>query len=315
MRYLFLLLSLFAIRPHAAEGSLPAIPSGKFIVQREPGAVVVTTLNKKVVLRYQLDRLADSNLSVESGCYFHPIATPGGTVMTEVGPPDHPHHRGAFLAWVEMHGKKDADFWGWGEHAPKKDRKIVNREVTGLVSDGVAARFRARNEWLAEGEPMMKEDLHVSVRSTSSANVIDLTYTLAADADVTLSRWAFSGFCLCTRKDGKLETEGPEGAVALPNPSHLEPETDWPAARWYDYTLRLGGDTVAGVAVIDHSKNPASLWHNHRDVRVLNPCIVAPAAVVVKANQPLVLRYRIVAHDGPVPREFLNRLATDWAGE
>jgi hypothetical protein len=103
--------------------------------------------------------------------------------------------------------------------------------------------------------------------------------------------------------------------VKLPNPSHLKPESDWPAAPWYGYQLKLKDGTVAGVAVIDHPKNPPSLWHNHRDVRMLNPCIVAPGEVVLKANEPLVLRYRVVAHDGPTRPDLLDRLAREWRGE
>jgi hypothetical protein len=48
---------------------------------------------------------------------------------------------------------------------------------------------------------------------------------------------------------------------------------------------------------------------------MLNPCIVAPDKVVLKANQPLVLRYRVVAHDGPVRRDQLDRLAAEWRKE
>ncbi|MEK7684159.1 MAG: DUF6807 family protein [Verrucomicrobiota bacterium] len=127
-----------------------------------------------------------------------------------------------------------------------------------------------------------------------------------------MAQGAFSGFCVRTRKDGKLEAFGPSGVVSLPNPKHTEPNSDWPAASWYDYTLTLEDGQIAGVAVIDHPRNPPSLWHNHREIRMLNPCLVAPGPVVLKAGQPLVLRYRVVAHDGPVPRELLNRLSKEW---
>ena len=103
--------------------------------------------------------------------------------------------------------------------------------------------------------------------------------------------------------------------MKLPNPSHVKPESDWPAAPWYGYTLRLDDGKVAGVAVIDHPQNPRSFWHNHRDVRMLNPCIVAPAAVKLNANEPLVLRYRVVAHDGETPASELGRLAEAWGKE
>jgi hypothetical protein len=45
---------------------------------------------------------------------------------------------------------------------------------------------------------------------------------------------------------------------------------------------------------------------------MLNPCIVAPKEVTMKAGVPLVLRYRVVVHDGPTPRALLNNLAKDW---
>ena len=121
MTVLLLVLSVAVVSGRERAGQ-----SEKLSTAREPDAVVVKNSAGKTILRYQLDRPADSKLSVESGCYFHPITTPNGTVITEVAPSDHLHHRGAFLAWVEMHGKKDADFWGWGEHAPKKHRKILS---------------------------------------------------------------------------------------------------------------------------------------------------------------------------------------------
>jgi hypothetical protein len=306
----------------AAEG-----PATGISASRGDDAVVVTSGDREI-LRYQLKKPADVKLPVDSGCYFHPLATPAGVVITDVAPPDHPHHRGVFLAWVETHGKVDADFWGWGEHAPIKNRRIVNREVGTVATESrsgpdgtvAAARFSVRNDWVADGEPVMREDLRVAVHAApgAKANVLDLTYTLTPTADLTLTRWAFSGFCVRTRGPAdapQLTAYGPQGEVTLPNPSHVKPDSDWPAAPWYDYTLKLKDGKVAGVAVIDHPKNPPSLWHNHRDVRMLNPCIVAPDKVVLKANEPLVLRYRVVAHDGPVPNEQLDRLARDWGKE
>ena len=280
-------------------------------------AVVLSTGESSPV-KYQVRKPADVKLPVESGGYFHPLTTPAGVVVTDVAPADHPHHRGVFLAWVEMHGKKDADFWGWGEHAPIKDRRIVSRGARATTNDqGRLTAMTARNDWVAEGETVLSEVLAavVSTDGPAKATVLDLTYTLTPTADLTLSRWAFSGFCVRTRGDGKLTAHSPAGEVKLPNPSHVKPESDWPAAAWYGYTLKFDDGKVAGVAVIDHPQNPPSLWHNHRDVRMVNPCIVAPAEVKLKANEPLVLRYRVVAHDGETPGEELDRLAVEWGKE
>jgi len=294
----------------AAEETKPGV---RLSVERGDGAVVMKGAEGRTILQYQLRKPVGSKLTVGSACYFHPFATPMGTVVTDVAPDDHLHHRGVFLAWVEMHGRKDADFWGWGEHAPRTGRTIVNLEVSDISMDADAAEFRALNEWQVEGDPLLKEDLRVSLRVLPAAHLLDLTYALTADADLTLSQWAFSGFCVRARKDGQVVVEGSDGTVDFPNPNHMKPDSDWPDARWYGYTLKLTNGVVTSVAVLNHPKNPPTLWHNHRDIRMLNPCIVAPAAVTMKAGVPLMLRYRVLVHDGPTPRRLLDGLASEWA--
>jgi hypothetical protein len=45
---------------------------------------------------------------------------------------------------------------------------------------------------------------------------------------------------------------------------------------------------------------------------MVNPCIVAPGAVELKKGRPLVLKYRVVVHDGAEPTELLNELAEEF---
>jgi len=268
--------------------------------EKTADAVVVSSAGKEM-LRYQFQKPADSKLAVESACYFHPLTTPVGHVVTDVAPSDHKHHRGIFLAWFEMLGKKGADFWGWGQFAPVKDRIILNREARDLNS-GDAALFNVRNDWMAEDLRLVKEELYVCFVRERSANILDLQYTLTADGDVKLPQRAFSGFCARLRKDGKATIESPEGEVKLPAPHHLKPESDWPAQPWYAFQITLPDGPQVGCAVIDGPKNPKSLWHNPASIRMLNPCIIAPGEVVLKAGEPLRLHYQVVAWDGPTPR-------------
>src|SRR5438270_994289 len=199
-----------------------------FSIKQTNAAVTVTTAEGKPVLTYRLRPPADSKLSVQSGCYFDEVTTPDGVVVTQVAPPDHPHHRGIFLGWVEMHGPKDADFWGWGEPAPTKGRKIVNRAVEHVSNSDRDASFVAQNQWLADDVVMMNERLEARAHAVEHAYILDLTYTLTPPADVRLARWAFGGFCVRIPKVGTLVTSGPKGPIDLPDPSHLKPESDWP---------------------------------------------------------------------------------------
>ena len=80
--------------------ALAAAASGAetFQVQRTPQSVTIKNPAGQSIAQYQLQKPAGTTLSVDSACYFHPVTTPKGIVVTEVGPSDHPHHRGIFLA-------------------------------------------------------------------------------------------------------------------------------------------------------------------------------------------------------------------------
>lgn len=276
-----------------------------FTVDKAADAVVAKS-GEREVLKYQLVKPADSPMTASSACYFHPLSTPKGVTLTDVAPGDHKHHRGIFFAWLEMHGKKDADFWGWGQYAPIKDRVIVNKTISGLKG-GDAASFSVENEWKAEGEVLVGEQLDVTLRTEGPANVLELAYTLKADADVRLAKWAFSGFCARLRKDGKAVAHDPDGEVTLPAPGHMKPESDWPAKRWYALQMTLPDGAQVGAAVVDHPENPPTKWHVLKSIGMINPCVVAPGELVLKAGEPLRLRYKVVAWDGPLPKDLLPK--------
>src|SRR5262245_37976541 len=102
-------------------GRGPAMAVGSGSVSRGSDATTIRDAKGGEVLRYVTRQPADSKLSVKSACYIHPLNTPSGKTVTEVAPADHPHHRGVFLAFMDMKGELPGDFWGWGEHAPKEN--------------------------------------------------------------------------------------------------------------------------------------------------------------------------------------------------
>jgi hypothetical protein len=85
----------------------------------------------------------------------------------------------------------------------------------------------------------------------------------------------------------------------------MKPETDWPAQPWYAYQITLPDGAELGAAVVDHPGNPKALWHNGMSMRMLNPCIVAPGEVTIKAGEPLNFRYTVLAWDGPLLKDLL----------
>ena len=273
-------------------------------LQCADGAATVKGANGAEIFRYFTTKPEGTAFSANSTCCFHPFTTPEGHAVTAFAPDDHKHHRGIFLAWVEMHGAADADFWGWGAHAPIKDRRIVNRSLT--PKDGTT--FSAVNDWMAGEVKMLEETLTASARREGAANILDLTYALKPAADVTLARWAFGGFCVRYPKEGEAVLHNPQGVVTLPNPAHDKPGTNWPDEPWYAATWKTGTGAEAGVAVVPRGGQPPKTWHCPRDIRMLNPAITAPAAIVLKGGEVTTLRYQVVAFDGAVPVALLNEL-------
>lgn len=303
--------------------TLTSDPSGHALASADgrPGAV------------YMTKKPDDPNFHANSTCCFHPLFTPAGERITDFAPGDHHHHRGVFLAWHAMTFQRKADFskmgplapthgfdinrgdfWGWGTFAPTTGRTIVNRSVRLARATAQAADVEIQNDWTIGERRVMSEQLTASLHGerAANANVLDLTYQLTPDWDLTLDHQAFGGFCVRARNDGESSYQDARGLVTLPDPHYSAPDLNWPAADWYAYAIALKSGKTIGCAVIDHPSNPATTWHNPRYVWMLNPCIVAKAAIQVPHGQRLTLRYRVVAFDGPVPSSALATLSTEW---
>jgi hypothetical protein len=278
------------------------------------GSAVEVSRDGKTVLRYLLKKGGKPASASPSACYFHPITTPSGLVVTDVGPDDHPHHRGVFLAWLEVQSAAaSGDFWGWGKYAPIDDRVIVHRSMSNVFGAAGTTSFTAHNEWIADSVPLLEEAVSATCTPQAEGWIYDLTYRLSPRTDLTLGQHAFSGFSVRLRKDLPLAAHDPSGPVKLPSPSHLKPESDWPDRPWYAFEMAVDSNRKAGVAVLSHPKNPTTLWHNVISIALLNPCIIAAGPVTVKKGEPLFLRYRVVTFDGPVPTAFLDRLADEYS--
>jgi hypothetical protein len=46
----------------------------------------------------------------------------------------------------------------------------------------------------------------------------------------------------------------------------------------------------------------------------VQPCITTFGTVTIEPDAPLILRYRVVVHDGPTPTDVLQKLSVEWRG-
>lgn len=292
--------------------------------------VQVKTPAGKVVLEFKTKVPAD--LPSPSAAYFDPVNTPSGERVSNAAPDDHPWHRGMFLApidsefrtpvdlpkdapanhLVDAFSVKRADFWAWGLYAPREGRVIQNHDVRLVTADGKHAQIEIHNDWLVDNKKMLDETDEVYVAERDGVYVIDLICRLAPVVDYVLSRSAFGEFVFQAQKYGDWYYSTATGRVAdRPGPHYSLPDSDWPSEPWYDYSIRLKSDgKLVGVAIVDHPLNPPTRWHN--TLWMLNPCITSFGPLTIHPNAPLILRYRVVVHDGQTPTDVIQKLSTEW---
>jgi hypothetical protein len=290
----------------------PGIGSDLWRIERAPGAVSIHSGGGAKVLTYLTQKPEGSSLTANSACCIYPLLTPAGKSVVALGPEDHPHHRGIFFAWYRVEGEARGDFWGWGAHAPLDGRKIVNRKIEADSISAGEARLIIENEWRAEGTVLFEERTLLTAREVPAGRWVEFSISLSAKSETRVPRAAFSGFCAkaVIGTDSLLTSAG--AAANPPAPSHEDPATAWPDAAWYDFSTTLADGSRAGIAVFNHPANPPTRWHNLASIGMVNPCVLADGDIVVQPGKPLVLRYGVLAHDGPAPAAALDQLARDW---
>ena len=325
---------LFAVGSIPYAISPPAMAQGSSVYTLTPveSGMQLKGPDGQVIFNYVTKKPENIGLTSPSAAFFDPLNTPSGERVTNVAPDDHPHHRGVWFAFLdsEFHTPVDfskstgnhpvrafsvqrADFWSWGLYAPRESRVIQNRDVKLVSADAKHAQLEIHNDWLLENKKMAEETDEVTVTERDGVYVIDLAYRLTPVVDYVLPQQSFGGFAVQAQKYGDWYYSAAYGKVTLPPSTYSYPDSNWPSEPWYDYTIRLKSDgKTVGVAVLDHPLNPPTRWQN--TVWMLNPCITTFGTTTIHPDAPLVLRYRVVVHDGPPPTDVLQKLSVEWRG-
>jgi len=331
-----MLRSLLIAGAAAMTTNVATAAEGRYAAEKDAAAVTLKTPDGKVICRYVYGKLPadEPQTAVPVVGYLHPVRTPAGQVLTESKGGDHAWLRGVFVAWPQVSGRKDGGFWTCGKAVWKEPGQITNTELK-VEADDRSARIAAVNAWSAGTVEVIAEKARIAASARDGVHVIDWTVTMCfpdpvsghADPDaVLLKPWPFSGLTFHGRRVGgeSVAMYDPNGAVKRGGSPWNNPKGNWPDAAWYDLTLTGRDGKACGLAIITHPLNgkaPAAggtpsgdgrqSWNMNPSLRFIAPSVTAAKPFAVRAGRPLVLRYRIVAHDGPAPAELLNRLARE----
>lgn len=245
--------------------------------------------------------------------YIHPLYTLSGDTLTEEFPIDHPYHRGIFWSWHQLY----ADSLNLGDDWVMER---ITHEVTALqtgIENGNATldlEVMWRSALLENGKAFMKENTRITVYpSQTGVRMIDFEISLKALVQgVTMGgsddEKGYGGFCARLRLPDNLVFTSDHGPVV---PQTLQVI----AGPWMDFSGTFGpSDALSGLAICCHPSTPnyPAPWILRQQTSMQNIVYPGRDRVPLSMDQPTVLRYRLVVHDGSAQKVNLPALQSEF---
>lgn len=237
------------------------------------------------------------------GPFFYPLNGAHGLSLTRMGhpgDPTHDHHRSIWFAHEKVSG---VNFWSHGTAA-----FIRQQQWLAYASGDDEAIMAVLLGWYDGHDPqelMTQELVAAFLPGDGGGRFLELQATFTPTSEtlelgqtnfgmlgvrVAESISAVFGGGTLSGADGNI---GEKALFGLPN-------------RWMDYSGPIARDesgiVTEGVALFDHPSNPGhpAKWHV-RDDGWMGPSLCRDASLTITRSSPLVLRYLLFAHSGPLP--------------
>jgi hypothetical protein len=227
-------------------------------------------------------------------CYIHPLFSLDGRMMTEDFPVDHFHHHGLFWVWpvVRTRGMSTSS---WEPKLPR----LRQRFVSWLKREKAEGAFvlSLENVWELDGnEAIAEETVTIRVRRADRAGrAIDLELMIEAiDEPLELQgtpdqNKGYGGLCF---RGAPLFTS----ATITTDEGALKEDTVNKPFRWADLSTRELGISI--FVSPDHPGFPTKWMIRNSYAGIINASWPGLEPVVLKPEEPIILRYRIYVHRG-----------------
>lgn len=246
--------------------------------------------------------------------YLHPLFSLKGDTLTEEFPTDHPYHRGIFWAWhqIYVNGKSTGD--GWIMENVQQDVIEIS-----TASENKSAQLKLVVLWKSplfeNSRPFLSETTTITAhRSENDIRKIDFAISLKAlvpgvkigGAD---NEKGYGGLCARLKLPDDLIFTSMNGKVT----PQLEQVATGP---WMDFSASFGrkGET-SGLTIFCHPKTPnyPAPWILRPKTSMQNIVFPGRERIEVLMDEPVVLYYRMIIHDGKSGNINMNKLQAEYA--
>lgn len=296
---------------------------------------------------WQFNHLGDGK---EKGCpYFHPLATMDGSVLTDLHPSDHPHHRGLRFAWKIINGVDG--YWHWPEwsevqknlktdypYAADGHSDVTKVKVT--ANDDFSARIELEMNYHPPGEPADVTEKRIIEVGTPGKDgsyqitwhsiftggprgaILDRAPILGEEKGTASGGYAGLQFRLAPQDSYMAWTiSNSEGTsvtseaktISAETRKSLEPLHGKPAS-WVDLTLDMTDGKTGGVTIMDHPGNLSypSPWHITAMPHEFHQAPLFNGPFTLEAGEDLSFQFRILVHNGPLQEKVVNECWKDF---
>ena len=289
---------------------ISVLRAAEFSVGESAEGILISEAGEKVLFFQRLPKSLDGRYTRAN--YVHPFYDLAGEVLTEDFPADHRHHRGIFWAWHQLWlgDKKLGDAWTTKDFlaevkAVDVDRKEPNRCTIKTKVEWTCPDPDDKNRTLSVVEEQAKITVHAR---EASRRLVDFEIRLRAlNPDVKLGgsedQKGYGGFSTRIKLPEGIQFRDSEGPVEAKT-------TAVKAGPWLDFSTEK-----TGLAILDHPANPGypQAWILRKQRSMQNPAYPGRDPVKLSQETPMVLRYRLVVHDGSLDRKTLDKLQSEWA--
>ena len=253
--------------------------------------------------------------------FFHPVALPGGPVLTWDKPADHRWHRALWFSWKFING---VNYWEEDPKTGKAQGRTSWREPQIETRPDFSARIVTDVSYQPDsnGPVVLTEHRVIDVSPPDNDGVYRQDWTMAFTAgieDVKLDRTPLPG-----EPDGKLwggyaglsvrfapEIRDPQ-AISTRETANFTGGRYRGTAEAMDYSGSFDG-RLAGIAILDFTANlnSPSPWYviNDGPMHFFTPAVICYKPHTIKAGQSMTLRYQVIVHPGRWSAEQLQQVS------
>jgi hypothetical protein len=284
--------------------------SGFKFSKNEEG-INLTENGEPVFFYQQKTKLLDGKYNVNN--YLHPLYSLNGDILTEVSPKDHPYHSGIFWRWHQHYAGNRSIGEGWiFDGIYQEVENVTTRLVKGTAQFDISVLYKSSN--YENGKPYIREKTKIIVYPAEK-NYRSIDFEIALQGLVPEAKLGgaadekgYGGFC--------PRIKLPDGLIFTSTGGQVKPQnTQINAGPWMDVSGPLGKNgEISGITMMCHPTTPnyPAPWILREKTSMQNIVYPGRDLVTIPTDKPVVLRYRLLVHNGNASSLDLNAIQKEY---